>query len=221
MKFRITLIIISIVFLIPFVMGDSFAEWEKFQIKNDKVSHIHPNMTFNFFYNTNVTDTEFYLSSNNEIFNFKFDEQINANIGLKIPKNYPLSDIFPNPIAILADQTEQDVGLFTSSNCFNEVTVITNDIQRMELIGVPSMSKSYDDYQSESVPRHCLSQTIVEYEEYLPLTPREQIKNGIIAENTICLNHLELIFKPNDSPVCIKPSTAEKLIERGWSKQSE
>ncbi len=49
------------------------------------------------------------------------------------------------------------------------------------------------------------------------LSPLKQISSGIIPENVTCKNNYELIFKSTDtSPACVKPSTAEKLIERGW-----
>ncbi len=41
--------------------------------------------------------------------------------------------------------------------------------------------------------------------------------NGISLDEVICLEGLGLIFKSTDgSPACVKPSTAIKLIERGW-----
>ncbi len=48
------------------------------------------------------------------------------------------------------------------------------------------------------------------------LSPKKQFESGINLENIICKEGLELIFKQNNSPACVKPSTAEKLIERGW-----
>jgi len=49
------------------------------------------------------------------------------------------------------------------------------------------------------------------------LPPLKQISSGIIPENVTCTDNYELIFKSTDtSPACVKPSTAEKLIERGW-----
>ena len=42
---------------------------------------------------------------------------------------------------------------------------------------------------------------------------------GILPEELECKKGLELVFKVTDnSPACVKPSTAEKLIQRGWAK---
>ena len=49
-------------------------------------------------------------------------------------------------------------------------------------------------------------------------SPKKQIKIGINPNDVTCNEGLELIFKSTDgSPACVKPKTAEKLIERGWA----
>ncbi len=51
------------------------------------------------------------------------------------------------------------------------------------------------------------------------LPPLKQISAGIIPENVTCKDNYELIFKLVDnSPACVQPLTAQKLIERGWAK---
>jgi len=49
------------------------------------------------------------------------------------------------------------------------------------------------------------------------LPPLKQISSGISPENVTCKNNYELIFKATDnSPACVKQSTAQKLLVRGW-----
>ena len=53
-----------------------------------------------------------------------------------------------------------------------------------------------------------------------PLGARDQITNDNPTEQIIekiCRPGFVKIFKYNGSPVCVKPSTAEKLLERGWT----
>jgi len=51
-----------------------------------------------------------------------------------------------------------------------------------------------------------------------PISPRAQIKSGIAPDEISCKTGLELILKSSDgSPACVKPSTIQKLIERGWA----
>ncbi len=50
------------------------------------------------------------------------------------------------------------------------------------------------------------------------LSPKKQLEFGVTPVDIICKEGLELIFKSSDnSPACVKPATAEKLIERGWA----
>jgi len=49
-------------------------------------------------------------------------------------------------------------------------------------------------------------------------SPKQQLKNKIALTDISCKIHLVLIFKATDnSPACVKPSTAQKLLERGWT----
>ena len=50
------------------------------------------------------------------------------------------------------------------------------------------------------------------------LSPKKQMATGIDPHNVMCKEGLELIFKSsNFQPACVKPSSVEKLIERGWA----
>ena len=50
-------------------------------------------------------------------------------------------------------------------------------------------------------------------------SPLKQISQGIDSDSIVCKAGLELVFKSTDnSPACVKPSTGEKLILRGWAK---
>ena len=52
------------------------------------------------------------------------------------------------------------------------------------------------------------------------LSLKQQLSGDVLPENISCRNGLELIFKlSNDSPICVKLETSEKLIQRGWASQ--
>ena len=51
-------------------------------------------------------------------------------------------------------------------------------------------------------------------------SPYKQMKNGTLAEDVICSDSLEKIYKSNGHPTCVKPSSIEKLIKRGFSWDS-
>jgi len=50
----------------------------------------------------------------------------------------------------------------------------------------------------------------------LLLPPRTQIYFGIPADEVSCKEGMHLVFKKSGSPACVKPSSVEKLLERGW-----
>ncbi|HKU33432.1 MAG TPA: hypothetical protein VJR22_06265, partial [Candidatus Nitrosotalea sp.] len=52
------------------------------------------------------------------------------------------------------------------------------------------------------------------------MSPLEQIKSGIKSKDITCLAGLQLITKAEDgTSVCVKPDTAQILIQRGWARQ--
>jgi len=54
------------------------------------------------------------------------------------------------------------------------------------------------------------------------LPPLKQLKSGISTGQFSCLQGLTLVIKSEDnSPACVKPQTAQKLVERGWAKSQE
>lgn len=49
------------------------------------------------------------------------------------------------------------------------------------------------------------------------MSPLKQIQSGIKLSDTTCKEGFTLMMKLKDSsPACVKPSTAKKLVERGW-----
>ncbi|HJS82827.1 MAG TPA: hypothetical protein VJ742_08360 [Nitrososphaera sp.] len=50
------------------------------------------------------------------------------------------------------------------------------------------------------------------------LSPLKQIKEGIVPENVVCKEGLELVFKLNGEPACVKTTSIQKLIAWGWAQ---
>ncbi|MFN3654278.1 MAG: hypothetical protein ACK4TO_03010, partial [Candidatus Nitrosotenuis sp.] len=57
-----------------------------------------------------------------------------------------------------------------------------------------------------------------EYEnQYADLPPLQQVKAGIEPQRVACSSGMVLLIKSsNDSPACVKPATAERLVQLGW-----
>jgi hypothetical protein len=53
-----------------------------------------------------------------------------------------------------------------------------------------------------------------------PIPASSPLKQMKLGEKIWCKPNLVLIFKYDGTPACVKPKTAEKLIERGWAQKS-
>ncbi len=49
-------------------------------------------------------------------------------------------------------------------------------------------------------------------------SPRKQIKFGIAPEKITCNEGLVLVLRTSGMPACVKPTTAERLEDRGWKQ---
>ncbi|MGI0070099.1 MAG: cupredoxin domain-containing protein, partial [Nitrosopumilaceae archaeon] len=77
----------------------------------------------------------------------------------------------------------------------------------------PSLGSSFD-------VRENISGISIEKAPYQS-SPLTQLKSGIAANNVICKAGLQLIIKAEDgSPACVKYTTANVLIERGWAREA-
>jgi len=50
------------------------------------------------------------------------------------------------------------------------------------------------------------------------LHPLKQIKEGTEPQDIQCKSSMELIFKYSGEPSCVKLTSVEKLINRGWTR---
>lgn len=133
---------------------------------------------------------------------------------------------------ILWKTTTKDTGIALSTShsewqipqtfFFNELpgkyrlVSITNNTETLVFeFMVKQITKSEKTLLALGEPEIDNTQTI----EYAMLSPLKQLANGILPKDIICKESFNLIFKiSNDAPVCVMPTTAEKLIEREWAK---
>jgi hypothetical protein len=52
----------------------------------------------------------------------------------------------------------------------------------------------------------------------LELAPKTQINLGIPINEISCKKEMQLVFKKTGEPACVKPTSVQKLAERGWIK---
>ncbi len=110
----------------------------------------------------------------------------------------------------------------TLSVCFDVKQKWSN--QSLDLNGIQLYYLVMMDNKFTTSCPNCKSVLLNEYYKKplteLDLTPREQISLGISVDEISCKEGLQLVFKKSGNPACVKPSSVEKLIERGWMEKS-
>jgi len=92
---------------------------------------------------------------------------------------------------------------------------------------VPLPELTNSDWRTSSHPlfnleKNCAvikKNSLIQKDSEYVLPPRKQLEWGLGNNEIVCRENMELIFKAtNNSPACVKPSTAQKLLERGWTE---
>ena len=103
-----------------------------------------------------------------------------------------------------AQETQVNATSDTSSNStsieLEEDLIVTEDVPGTSDTSSNSTSTETEDDISDAV-----------------LSPLKQIKEGIVPENVVCKQGLELVFKLNGQPACVKTTSIQKLIAWGWT----
>lgn len=97
-------------------------------------------------------------------------------------------------------------------------------ISLLGILGLNLIDSAYAQYGS--YPATPKAEKMVDAPENKPMEknmqshrvpPIKQIQSGVLPQQVQCNGDLKLIFKPsNKSPVCVKQSTMETLVKRGW-----
>jgi len=161
----------------------------------------------------------------NEQFQLRFHETASITNGpqltlLNIDDSRCPSDVtcvWEGEVKILLNVVKdgQDLGNFTlTSRAGNKdlatQTVDKYSIQVMQVDPYPVSTRNISS--SDYVVTLIVSDT----KNILP--PLKQFKSGILPKDVVCKTGLELVFKAKGNfPICVKPSTATKLVERGWA----
>ena len=131
---------------------------------------------------------------------------------IQIPRNVPMGNMgdIGNPFILVDGEEVRRSTQYKESQttCFWEFTIpFKGGNKEIDIFGTSTASSSQGPIRGIEVPPECV----------IKPSPKSQIANGVLPENVTCKEGLQLIFKSKDnSPACVKPQTAEKLVERGW-----
>ncbi|MGH9909830.1 MAG: hypothetical protein ACRD32_04250 [Nitrososphaerales archaeon] len=96
---------------------------------------------------------------------------------------------------------------------FKIVRTETDSIITLEL-DFPTNEKRIEILGAQAISEFPIGSVVI-----IKPSPKSQITNGILPQDVTCKEGLQLIFKSRDkSPACVKPQTAQKLVERGWAR---
>jgi carboxymethylenebutenolidase len=104
-------------------------------------------------------------------------------------------------------------------------TIFVISFSFIDILPINAEKTSIVDY---SISGHNLSHQTLSYNVIQPdfpehhyvyfLSPLKQLKQGTNPDNVKCTEGLQLVLKQSTgTPYCIKPSSVEKLIQRGWA----
>ena len=99
-----------------------------------------------------------------------------------------------------------------------ELVLITNNTETLVYEFIVKQITEYDENSFSILDTSNMIEDDTEklFETITP--PLKQIANGILSNDVVCSEGLQLILKmTNNSPACVKSTTVEKLIERGWA----
>ena len=128
------------------------------------------------------------------------------------------SDSDAGGIDLIVTETNENSGIFEGTVFFS--TTDESSGHRLRTVEGDTITAEYEDntLPNPYTPKDELdiTDTAIIRNTTVP-SPYKQMKNGVIAEHVICNGTLEKIYKSDGNPSCVKPSSVEKLIQRGWT----
>jgi hypothetical protein len=214
-------IIISVILISGLIFGisESFAEeeWQKyrlvgyFYLPNGQLDYQSQEIPY-LIYNGQLTNVKILVSGTK--LSFKISTFGDGVLELKIPRSVVDVTIgsIDDPFAVLHDGVEKK---FTEKNptqndliCFRHIVIpFSKDTSKIEIVSFFLKEEPFRNALNSLYSVDCL----------VDPSPILQIKSGIKPENISCKDDFELIFKSKTgSPACVKLTSVEKLIGRGW-----
>jgi len=121
---------------------------------------------------------------------------MNATFGVFLLFSVLVTGLLINPTHIVfADEMQGNSTNTNSTSKTLDESIQTGDV----------MDKPGDEMMEPDVPTMILS-------------PLKQIKDGVMSKDVVCKDGLELAFKLNGQAACVKATSVEKLITRGWTQ---
>ncbi len=177
------------------------------------------------------------------IFSVNFTEPYTGQFQIQIPKNMPRMMNLDFETTLMMDVsslsgkeqekdwnehiTEKDFKMIddrvseTESLCHYVVTVELTESDYFKIVTGSVASGRWETVAIENKECDMISTTRSIFplhgnQVWESMSPLKQFKSGVPFDEIQCRDSLVLVTKNDVSPACVKPLTAEKLIQRGW-----
>ncbi|EGG42514.1 hypothetical protein [Candidatus Nitrosarchaeum limnium] len=142
---------------------------------------------------------------------------MNAYIGFFLLFSVLVTGLIVNPSNIVfADTT----GNSTNTNLSESIQTGDDMVNPEHMMDQDNSTKTLDEEMNTGDVMEKPSDEMMEHEDapVMILSPLKQVKDGVASKDVVCREGLELAFKLNGQAACVKSTSIEKLVVRGWTQ---
>lgn len=139
---------------------------------------------------------------------------------IRFPRNFPYSNSGSGSgqfVFFVDEEDRSSENSAVTTDCFFVFSVPFSDSTEIEMAMPSILTKS--PYKGDDIPNTCIPETTVQgvpVRKDGTISPWQQFKAGVAAEDVVCRKGLELVVSLKGRPYCAMPASAEALAER-WS----
>jgi len=140
---------------------------------------------------------------------------MNTTFGIILLFSVLVTGLIVNPANTTFAQTTGN-----STNTNSTATTLDESMKTGDDMVTPDHDMMEQDNSTKTIDESMKTDDDMMEPEDIPaiLSPLKQIKNGVVSQDVVCKEGLELAFKFNGQAACVKSSSIEKLITRGWTQ---
>lgn len=142
---------------------------------------------------------------------------MNTNIGFFLIFSVLVTGLIMNPSNIVFAETQGN----STSTTLDEAIKTGDDMVSPEpMVDQDNSTKTLDEEMKTGDAMEKPHDEMMAPEDVPVMipSPLKQIKEGIMSKDVICKEGLELAFKLNGQAACVKATSIEKLLARGWTQ---
>ena len=140
------------------------------------------------------------------------------NFGMFLLFSVLVTGLIVNPSAFAQETTINATDTIDMTESSNSTSTETTDTSSNSTSTEEEMTGTEEEMTGTEEEMTGTEVLEAEVMEETVLSPLKQIKEGIAPESIVCKEGLELVFKLNGQPACVKTTSIQKLIAWGWTQ---